>query len=202
MDKAQKSLVDTYFRKRKIAGEQDSRYKYYDYETAYLVINDMYDVSKVTHNDMVSLIIHQPKVITKFDLSELNDMEIMEILFEHHNLIDYFKPYLSKITSGGDIKNVILTLGEYDLTKYFDLSKLKKIDITHILVHRPELIDVLKPYIDDLNAFNIITILKSQPKLIDSLKLELYKLNEVMIYGLLLRYPQLKPYFDNIEPNG
>ena len=143
MDKAQKSLVDTYLRKRKIAIEQPNvfrTYLYRDYEIAYLIINDMYDISNIQRANIVSLILHQPKVITKFDLSKLNYIEIMEILFEHHNLIDYFKPYLSKITNGDDIANVMSTLNEYDLAKYFDLSKLDSHNILSVITHNPKYI--------------------------------------------------------------
>lgn len=143
MDKRQKELIDTYLRKRDIAGKGSNSYGHKKYEIAYLIMNDMYDISRirfVIRFIIPSLIISQPKLVGKFDLSKLNDIEIMEILFAHHYLIDYFKPYLFKINDGDDIANVISTLSEYDdLIKYFDLSKLTNENINQILKYTPTL---------------------------------------------------------------
>ena len=52
MDKIQKSLIDTYYRKRAIAAGQSKRYKYLPYEySKYALDNKIMDFSKLSIGD-------------------------------------------------------------------------------------------------------------------------------------------------------
>ena len=63
MDKAQKSLIDTYYRKRAIAVSQNRRYKYLPYEySKYALENKIMDFSKLSIGDVYEIYTTNPKV--------------------------------------------------------------------------------------------------------------------------------------------
>jgi len=63
MDKAQKSLIDTYYRKRAIAASHKLRYKYLPYEySKYALENKIMDFSKLSIGDVYEIYTTNPKV--------------------------------------------------------------------------------------------------------------------------------------------
>ena len=63
MDKAQKSLIDTYYRKRAIAVSQNRRYKYLPYEySKYALENKIMDFSKLSIGEVYEIYTTNPKV--------------------------------------------------------------------------------------------------------------------------------------------
>jgi hypothetical protein len=63
MDKAQKSLIDTYYRKRAIAASQSPRYKYLPYEySKYALENKIMDFSKLSIGDVYEIYSTNPDV--------------------------------------------------------------------------------------------------------------------------------------------
>ncbi len=93
MDKAQKSLLDTYFRKRKLADETSDYHKFMFYELEYLVSRDMYDASKIKPQLAVYMLLHHPELINKFDISKFNDELLFELL-DSDKLADTALKYL------------------------------------------------------------------------------------------------------------
>jgi len=63
MDKSQKSLIDTYYRKRAIATGQNSRYKYLPYEySKYALENKIMDFTKLSIGDVYKIYSTNPNV--------------------------------------------------------------------------------------------------------------------------------------------
>jgi hypothetical protein len=63
MDKTQKSLIDTYYRKRAIAASQNQRYKYLPYEySKYALENKIMDFSKLNIGDVYEIYTTNPNV--------------------------------------------------------------------------------------------------------------------------------------------
>ena len=81
MDKVQKQLIDTYFRKRNIANNQDTQYEFESYEILYFINNNIpFDLSTLSSNTIAGILVKQPSLINEFDLSKLSYYQITFIL--------------------------------------------------------------------------------------------------------------------------
>ena len=104
---------------------------------------------------------------------------------------------------GISIKEKISTYRSYEINKYsidnkyVDLDKLGSYYIGILLENRPQLIDLFKNNLGQLNGGNdIARLLIKQPQLIDYLIDNLGQLDAFNISYLLTYQPQLKKYFN------
>jgi len=207
MDKVQKQLIDSYFRKRNIAREQSRHSKYEDFEILYMVRNNMpvnlltlgsdemsnvlrkrpeyIDELKprlkfISNSDIVKILVMQPQLIKYFDLSRIDGSYISMIIAEHPQLIDRFD--LSKVMNADNIG------GNAD-----DVS----LNIARIISKHPQFVDRFD--LNKVKGWHIFAILRDQPQLIDMFDLTNLKVNNKDIKNLLFLQPQLKPYFEKFE---
>ena len=121
MDKNRKSLVDTYFRKRNIAIEQNGRYGFQRHEIIYALNNNI----KIEHSllditKIVSIIKGNPELITKIDFNSFNDYKIIESIIKLPEIID--------------MRPEIFTTERF---RNFDSGM-----ILRVLVHQPKLVNL------------------------------------------------------------
>ena len=174
MDKSQKGLVDTYFRKRGIANVQNKEYEFEGYEILYLINNKIpFDFSTLKAGTIADILVKQPSLVNKLDLSKLS--------YEESNSFDT----IFRI-------NYILKY-QPQLIDYFDMSGFDEYNITDLLINQPLLID--KVNLSNLNDENITDLLIAQPKLINRLDLSI--LDDKHISEILKKQPQLAKYFNN-----
>jgi len=172
MDKSQKQLVDTYFRKRGIANVQNTSYEFEAYEILYLINNKIpFDFSSLKAGTIADILVKQPSLVNKLDLSKIS--------YEESNSFDttYKINYILKY--------------QPQLIDYIDISGFDGYHIADLLIIQPLLID--KVDLSILNDENITDILKEQPKLINRLDLSI--LDDKHISEILKEQPQLAPYF-------
>jgi len=153
MDKTQRQLIDTYFRKRNIARKQNYKYNYTDYELIYVVNNNL-SINQLSVSDIASLLIIRPSLVDKLDKSDLNKLDndyIQWILQHQPSLID--KLDLSKL-EGNNMSMILIK--QPQLVDKFDLSKLNGYDILKILLPQPKLVHHLK-------SLEIFHDMKSEP---------------------------------------
>jgi hypothetical protein len=119
MDKSQKQLVDTYFRKRQIAMRESYDYVLRTWELAYMANNNMIIPGMGLHLDdsqTAALLMKSPQAapaLTDYiDDLNFNSMLTMEVLVRQPSLI-----------------------------KYFDVSRLDYDDMSTIIMHHPDLLD-------------------------------------------------------------
>jgi hypothetical protein len=222
MDKAQKELINTYFRKREIADKQSSL-NYELYEIIYAINNNIYiDTSILSELDVINILKNNPQLIAKFNLKRMGGYSIGKILRFQPQLVDRFD--LSKLS--GEIVGELLIyqpqlIDKFDLQNVsyspfiseaiienpklidnFDLSKLNSGGIHAILRSQPQLIG--KFDLQRLRGWNIGELLMTQPRLIDAegLNGSKFDLNKLPKDGfsvniLLRKHPQLAKYFNS-----
>ena len=166
MDKEQKQLIRTYFRKRNIATNTGSG-EYAGYELDFGVRNNIINPNdiKLNAHGIVNLITKYPHLISYFEnrLDELEGYNIVQILKKQPQLITYFKDRLNELDG---------------------------VDISELLKSQPKLINYFKNILNDLYVTDISMILKNQPKLINYFKNRLNELDEDDI-SLILRFHRL-----------
>jgi len=155
MDKTQKQLIDTYFRKREIAAGE-SGYGYPDsgegikpYELLYMIKNNKINQEKTMSdsfgNHIAALINKDPRLYQDKDvmpyLNHLNINHKTNILSNHPEFID--KPEFENIINDlkGNSIEVILEK-QPELLNRFDLSKLDTGNLINILAEQPHLVEM------------------------------------------------------------
>jgi arsenate reductase-like glutaredoxin family protein len=173
MDKAQKQLVDTYFRKREIAAGE-SGYGYPDsgegiksHELFYMIKNNKLNPQKINSgsfgNQIAALINKDPRLYQDKDvqpyLNHLNIYNKANILSNHPEFIN--KPEFGDIINDlkGDSIEVILEK-QPELLNRFDLNKLNVSNIINILAEQPHLVEMpifekaLRTYVKNGDRFD------------------------------------------------
>lgn len=150
MDKEQKQLIKTYFRKRGIAAnnEEMGKYvKYTGYELDFGIKNNIINPSDIKPNSIANALKTKPELISYFEdrLDELDGWNISLILQYQPQLIDYFKDKLNGL-DGNDIRMILQR--QPQLINYFKnrLNELDRSDISRILLFQPQ----LKPYFENI----------------------------------------------------
>ena len=209
MDKVQKQLIDSYFRKRKIAREQSRHSKYEDFEIIYMVRNNMpIDLLTLSSDEMCDILKQHPEYVEvlKPRLKFIRELEIAKILIMQPQLINYFD--ISRIT-GSYISMIIADQPElidrFDLSKVMNADKISNdaedvsLNIARIVSKQPQLVD--KFDLTKVKGWHIYNILVEQPQLIDRFDLSKVKIGNKEVKRLLFHQPQLKPYFENLDSN-
>jgi hypothetical protein len=203
MDKSQKELIKTYYRKRGIAVGQG--YPYESHELSKESIESgLTKIDKETLKDqgLRDVIVDKPELIpTIMKYIDFNDSnvfgigEITKILRDDPKLI---KLFVGNSSIGGmyfgDIINVLHK--EPQSITYFlkYIDRTNKLTIAWIIRTFPEFIDYFK---NDLTGIDIKNIILAQPKLINSFVEYFDKLSREDISSIVVMQPQLKKYFTN-----
>jgi len=223
MDKAQNNLVNTYWRKRKIAKEQSSQYDYSMYELKYLL-----DSGRIKSEDFIvpgleiddyapsyskvyNFLENYPKYFDKF-YTELNLREelpntyVSELIAKHPEYIDKFDVWdMGKGWQGGTyIQRIIEKHPE--LINRFDLDELTVHSLVDIVTKTPKLINhVLDKIIagqQHLREDDYIKLLNKFPELSNKFEYGYLSANERL--KLLWSHPEVignlfKTYGDNMK---
>ena len=214
MDKAQKSLVDTYLRKREIAVVQtrawNENYKYY--ELRYMADRNIIPTSpdEYTASKMVR---YKPELFDKFDVSKFDgntvystlmfgDIDIMDMV--NRKDINGNKLDLSKLD--GDQIASILTNYQAQTNELADILNLKKIkgdEVNKLIRFHPKLITKVNY---GLLSKNVITnTMWENPQMIplfDELGL-IGKLDSDVALWFKNKYPEYSDMLSKyIKPNG
>ena len=179
MNKRQKQLIKTYFRKRTISYNErrHSQYNPYDYSTheiIYMLKNDL-NRKDITKEHVFNAISYDKSIVDYIPYNffdGLNNIQIVMLLaYEHPELIDVF--------SDKALRNLD-TVGVYDL-----------------LTIQPHMIDRLP--LENLNDEYVIMVLSKRPELIDKLPLEKIKESLNNEYSREYTLKDLEKLF-NIQP--
>jgi len=199
MDKSQKELIKTYYRKRGIAVKQNfSQYNFKNYEySSYALKNNLIDLSNLKDDEIINILVNEPSMIHTLD-KDFNNLDIAKILNGQPKLIDYFKDKLSDL-EGGQIGFIISR--QPQLIKYFenDLDKLDGDRIEFVLRFQPQLFDYFKDYLGKLGPRSIISLLytHTEPPFTDLIKDRVGTFDARDISNLLEKHPELKKHFTN-----
>jgi hypothetical protein len=206
MDKAQKRLVDTYFRKRTIASNQG------------------YDEFDFQKHELNYWYVHYPEEFKKLDYQQLPSEFVAKVLIDDPSVLKRFP--MGLYMNGNDLGQVISKRPELIKLEPIQriLWKLQSYNVVAILLDHPELADDLKEVsLDDDDMMYLIAkhpklmtmtddygktrfnpeyftdamvayILEKQPQLI---KVFNYKklIGSYYLHDLLKAQPQLAPYF-------
>jgi len=191
MDKVQKELLDTYFRKRRPIA-MSMEYGFSAEELKYLVDNGTLDFNKLLPMEQLSV---NPDVAVrfKFTLRGMDSNEIVRVLVSYPRLYMYMN--LDNL-SGAGMADLINKRPE--LVNRLPKSRLDGSHISYVLRMHPELIDHLP--IAKMKGYEIYILLSSKPQLID--KVDLNKIEWDYLEMLTDEHPKiapmLKPYMDKI----
>ena len=170
MNKAQKQLLDTYFRKRKMAIEI-GRMDYNRYELVYLMANDKkIDFGKLNAENIVWVLRHYPQKIDEVDLKKLRKQtpKIKRILVDHPSFYDRLNAELN-LTAEFDGRDIsMLLIDAPELINKLDTTKLQGYALTDVIVYNPGLVPILaeRGNLDSLIMKNVRDILATHPDLL------------------------------------
>ena len=190
MDKVQKQLVDTYFRKRKMATEVGSGMHYKLYELNYQIISGQRDVNDFPRKTAVSILTKYPQWFDKiYKPDTFKDFEIGVILSEQPQLFDRFNP--QRLRALDDTAIAIILIKHPEMADKFDLSDFSHWDAAKVVAEQPSLLKLFN--VDKFNGYDINTVLEKQPQLVDSF--DLNKLGPLEFIQILNAQPELKDKF-------
>jgi len=174
MDKSQKQLVDTYFRKRRIAAKESRHHNLHDYEminhsvikNGFLKPDDLSDgdvrLIMAEFPDLTDIFTERIKNFTDDDLASLFQLTLKD----REKYIDMFKnrfPYFNMH------KVYRIISSEPSMVKYF-LDKLPLFDgrfISVTLRFQPSLAPYFKKYAHKMSDEDIAELLYNEPQFID-----------------------------------
>lgn len=172
MDKVQKELLGTYFRKRNIIGNNDPRSRTH-IEVEYILKHpESFDIENIRFSKLAWLndVIKHPEIINKLDL-QYNDYR--------------FKYWESEI-----LKYVP------ELIDLMDIGNIRKDQLIEILKIRPELIKKIpKENLEDIRPYELEDLLMKVPSLADYFDLDKIK-NEYVIMELVKKRTELAKKLD------
>ena len=115
MDKHQKSLINTYFRKRNIASKQDNRYDRKFHELNYIIKYKREDIENLSNRDVFRLLLYCKN---KQEMANLLGKEIMNKLSD--NNINYLLVYVNR----KEMKELLMKYRPDYFEKYGQTSKI------------------------------------------------------------------------------
>ncbi len=164
MDKNQKTLLDTYLRKRKLTA---NRLEYENYELEYTINNNIIDLQNLTAENIVYICLYHPRLVTNLNLKKLlnNNRKIIRILIKRPELFKILDSTLNltSIFNSRDIADAITN--NADLINYLNTDNLEGDGLVDVLQYNPDLIKNLIPNLDYLSIRNVRKILSEQPQL-------------------------------------
>lgn len=210
MDKTQKQLLDTYFRKRDIANGQGNNWhhRFQIYEVIYMLKNEMYDKvnpNKLDGTDIVEILIKEPSLISvlKHYLKNLNISRVKDLLAVRPEYVQYFpqnaRSPLLKLNEHSIYK---LLLAQPSLIKSLIPEQIMHLMTPHvieILAAHPETLDDLMMHVRRFDSEDLAIVLVKQPSLAERLKPFMSKIDKNTAKVLSMNVPELKPYMDNIK---
>jgi hypothetical protein len=183
MDKAQKSLIDTYFRKRKISANESYEYNYQPYEiNNYTINSNLVDINEktISGKHFRNMVLDNPKMIP--------------FLAERINFTHIDKGYFAQILE--DKPELFEVLGKY-LYNYHGFDKY----ILDMMIDQPILIEKFSDRFDDFNGEMVAQLLikySENDDILKKIKNYAYDLKFFWgfeIYNVLITKPNLYPYF-------
>lgn len=213
VDKAQKQLVDTYFRKRIIAEPHGYDYRLKSYEKIYMLKTGIVEFDKIRNSlngdDISAIITDMPELRTKIgvrEMSKMNDNNKANIFIKRPELADDvngFQTLLYFVSKGEPVVYTALNLKilkkqpKFTRTEYFKKAfeqKLYRFDpeiVAELLIKQPALADEKNfiPLLSKLTPEYIVAVLAKQPQLAD--KFDLKKLGAKDAVEMLVAQPQL-----------
>jgi hypothetical protein len=217
MDKNQKELINTYFRKRLLVSEDKySELKYY--ESEFIVSHpELFDIEnvRITGIDWLDDIIkhpdkipeydfknndgrfyyiepivsrYVPELIEYFDLDRLQPYLVHDILIDHPELITYFPRHkLNEIEESPFLSSLLIS--RPILGPYFNLNKIEhETTLSVIIEGHPE--NALRIDTTKLSSWTIIMLLRKNPIIIRYLRIKDHpKYNSVV--KQLMEYPSV-----------
>ncbi len=212
MNKKQKELVDTYFRKRTILSERDYR-DFEFHENEYLINNNKKPIIRGLTDEELNFFINPKSLIRKLETNDdefLRDSFITYFLIFRPNFINYIP-----VNNLGGMSIAILLKKHPQFIDKLPVHNLGGFSVGQIIKHQPTLVDKLpldyldgwdlrqiilreptlveKLPINKLGGHDIINILSEIPSLIDKLPIE--NLSILEIEYLLEYYPKFRPIF-------
>jgi len=198
MNKRQKQLINTYFRKREIAYKQQNEvyepfeiYQLYKMgvdikgKTSFMDIielvkkyPEMYDV--IDFNDLspgffAKLIAYDPEYINKTPKDKLNDMQSY---------------YISDILQKTDLQTAL----NYDFFKKLQIDNLYPYELGFILRSNPDMVKMFPTEkLNEIHLNDVVRIVHDQPKLIKYFQNRDFHVNHINY--ILQKQPQLKSFF-------
>jgi len=184
MDKAQRKLVDSYFRKRSIANTQG--YEEYEY-TAY---------------ELLYLYKYNPEEFKKLDYQQMPSGLVARILIDDPSKIEKFP--MGLYMTGDDLGRVIGERPELLKTEpiYERLWQLQSHNVVAILLDHPELVDDLRKVRYTLDDDDMMYLIAKHPQLMTmtdehgQTKFNPEYFTDAMIAYILERQPQLIKVFN------
>lgn len=211
MDKRQKELVDTYFRKRKIATSQNGFGPDEDYELDYLLRTNAIDPATIKASNMIFVFQHYPQLVDKLNLDVFKVHSRYYLTYILGHMPQYFdllnsKLNLKYILYDSDVEDILLINPQ--VVEKLNLKSIVGDELVNVLNINSNLTKELLPNLKTLTANNlsmlnddaIFSLLFYAPQFITLL--DLRKLPPRYIEVLLNARPLLKPYFDKLNSNG
>ena len=213
MDKSQKQLLDTYFRKRIIADPHGYDYKLKSYEKIHMLRTGIVEFDKIRNTlngaDIQAIITDLPELRPKIGVREMNkltDSDKATIFIKRPELaddVDGFQTLLYFVSKGEPVVYTSLNLmilqkqPKFAGTEYFKKAfeqKLYRFDpdlIAELLIKQPALAEQKNflPLLNKLTPEYIVALLAKQPQLAD--KFDLKKLGTRDAIEMLVAQPQL-----------
>jgi len=205
MDKAQKQLIDSYFRKRKIANDAGGlsyKSQLKNHELKYFLRNGMMSINDIGHNlQKFSFISDNPEMLNiKNVIDGVDNRMLSQLIRSDKKIFNYISPERLATFDNNNLQVILPTNPQF--IKYFDKSKFNQHVISDIIFHNPKDAD---KYIDllGLEKFDGATIaswLSNRPEWID--KFDLNKLSDGQLDALMNTQPELKPILSKYYKNG
>ena len=213
IDKAQKQLIDSYFRKRVIADPQGYDYRFKSYEKIYMLKTGVVEFDKIrkslTGGDVSSIITDMPELranLTKDEYRKMDDSDKANVFIKRPELADdenimslLFSNIFIKehVMSGAVILSVLQHQPKFTRTKYFKealearISKFHPESISELLIKQPALAHEQNflPILNTLPPEYVVATLSKRPELAD--KFNLKKLGTRDAIEMLVAQPQL-----------
>lgn len=209
MDKAQRQLIDTYFRKRAIAAEtEDDEYELTVYELIYLLENNKVGVNDLKDSEISIILIKRPdlfeKIASEKNINELKFRHIFEIMIARPELIDRFdfekiNNYHSFHSENGE-RLVKLLISHPELIDRFPTNIFSDSTVIELITNQPKFINrfINRFESEKWNVASIIKILRTFPELIDKFKYTYTYLSPREIFYFLYYKPELVEKFFKI----
>lgn len=208
MDKAQKELIKTYYRKRNIVVKQEdplnpkNHFRPYEYSVIALK-NNLINKDNFHYIDMVEAVINNPEIVKYIDnMNIFNDLAVSSILRKQPKLIEYFKDRLDNIDNNNFIIRILMKqpqLMEYFKDRFEDdmLDNSSIENIVELILKQPQLTKYLKYRLHEISDNYVADILKEHPQLIEYFKDLSHKININYVADIVKEHPQLKKYFED-----
>ena len=189
MNKKQKQLIDTYFRKREIVAEV-RKTSFETHENMFLIKqNKKPFFSGVFRSEkIVEILSNNPSFVDMLPLDKIGSDGVRDVLLKQSSLIK--KLPINRL-NGGDVG---LILEKHpNLVDYLPIEKMGSDSIRSLLIKQPPLVNKLPT--KSMVGKDIMSVLRYQPSLIGELPIEKMSNYEIKVL-LHLHQPELRGKFE------